>query len=249
MHRFYIAPEKWNPDRLVLTNGEAHHARDVLRLKPGAMAVLFNGRGREIKAEVIDSSPNELRFRKLTETETPPLRCRITLGQAIPKGKNMDLIVQKAVEIGVAEICPLMSQRTVVDLDPDSAAQKQAKWQQIAIEAAKQCGQNWLPQVRLPQTPKQFFSDIRSLTSDLRLIGSLQPDAQHLKEILTRYSEDHGQRPSSVLMMVGPEGDFTPAELSLAKAHGCLPITLGPIILRVETAAIYCLSVLSYELF
>ena len=83
---------------------------------------------------------------------------------------------------------------------------------------------------------------------DLRLIGSLQPDAQHLKKILADYSSEHQHRPQSVLMLIGPEGDFTPAELALARRHGCQPITLGPIILRVETAAIYCLSVLSYEL-
>ena len=275
MHRFYIAPETWNAADLVLTDGEAHHARDVLRLKPGSTAVLFNGRGREIKAELVDAKPNELRFRKLTETESPPLRCRITLGQAIPKGKNMDLIVQKAVELGVAGICPILSQRTVVDLEPEAAAQKQSKWQQVAIEAAKQCGQNWLPEVRQPQTLKDFFSassvaavypsrrsfaeadDRRtnspdeplSIQSDLRLIGSLQPGALHLKEILAQYSEEHGDRPANVLMMIGPEGDFPPAELSLARSQGCQPITLGPIILRVETAAIYCLSVLSYELF
>ena len=83
---------------------------------------------------------------------------------------------------------------------------------------------------------------------DLRLIGSLQPDAQHLKKILANYSSEHQHRPQSVLMLIGPEGDFTPAELALARRHGCQPITLGPIILRVETAAIYCLSVLSYEL-
>ncbi len=83
---------------------------------------------------------------------------------------------------------------------------------------------------------------------DLRLIGSLQPDAQHLKKILETYSTEHGDRPRNVLMLVGPEGDFTPAELALARRHGCQPITLGPIILRVETAAVYCLSVLSYEL-
>ena len=274
MHRFYIAPEQWNPDHLILMGGELHHARDVLRLKQGDKAVLFNGRGREIKAELIEVSPNELRFRKLTETETPPLKCRITLAQAIPKGKNMDLIVQKAVEIGVAEICPLLSQRTVVDLDHEAAAQKQAKWQQIAIEAAKQCGQNWLPSISPPQTIRNFFNDAvavvvptteskvvsstdapgrrltqSALQSDLRLIGSLQPDARHLKEILHQFREENSRQPASVLMMVGPEGDFTPAELSLAKSHGCLPITLGPIILRVETAALYCLSVLSYELF
>src|SRR6266446_6614865 len=221
MHRFYISPENWNSDALSLRDAEAHHARDVLRTKRGDRAVLFNGRGREITAEIVDLSGDEVHFRRLQETETPPFRCRITLGQAVPKGKNMDLIVQKAVEIGAAEIAPLISGRTIVDLDKKEAEQKKAKWQQIAIEAAN---------------------------FDLRLIGSLQPDAIHLKKILGDYTDQHRDRPKSVLMLVGPEGDFTPAELALAKTHGCLPITLGPIILRVETAAIYCLSVLSYEL-
>src|SRR4051794_38869052 len=102
MHRFYIAPENWTPASPVLIEAEAHHARDVLRMKPGDKAVLFNGRGRELTAEAVDVGRNEIRFRKLHETETPPLRCRIILGQAIPKGKNMDLIVQKAVELGAA---------------------------------------------------------------------------------------------------------------------------------------------------
>src|SRR5205809_2768972 len=246
MHRFYIAPENWNRDALVLRDGEAHHARDVLRMKRGDRAVLFNGQGREITAEIVDLAKDEIQLRKLTESETPPLRCRITLGQAVPKGKNMDLIVQKAVEIGAAEIAPLISERTIVDLDKKEAEQKKAKWQQIAIEAAKQCGQNWLPQVNAPRKLKDFFSDAGNF--DLRLIGSLQPDAIHFKKILGDYTDQHRDRPKSVLMLVGPEGDFTPAELALAKTHGCLPITLGPIILRVETAAIYCLSVLSYEL-
>ncbi len=264
MHRFYITPEDWNPDALILRNAEAHHARDVLRMKRGERAVLFNGRGREITAEIVDLAKGEVRLRKLHEAQTPPLRCRITLGQAIPKGKNMELIVQKAVEIGAAEIVPLISERTIVDLNKRQAEQKQNRWQQVAIEAAKQCGQNWLPEVHTPRKLKEFFSSVEAGVSpashlvsqptrlppqfDLRLIGSLQPDAIHLKKILAHYTEQHRDRPRSVLMLVGPEGDFTPAELGLAKSHACLPITLGPIILRVETAAIYCLSVLSYEL-
>ena len=246
MHRFYVSPENWNPDALVLSGSEAHHARDVLRTKNGEKLVLFNGLGHEITAEIVDSSGDEILLRKLHEGETPPLRCRIILGQAIPKGKNMELIVQKAVEIGAAEIAPIISDRTIVQVDLESAAQKQAKWQQIAIEAAKQCGQNWLPRVHLPRRLDDFFAT--SATFDLRLIGSLQPDAQHLKEILADYSSEYRHLPESVLILIGPEGDFTPAELALARRHGCRPITLGPIILRVETAAIYCLSVLSYEL-
>ena len=246
MHRFYLAPENWNPDALVLSDSEAHHCRNVLRLDDGDKVVLFDGRGRELTGEITSSNSSEIRLRKLHEAQTPSFRCQITLGQAIPKGKNMDLIVQKAVEIGAAEIAPIISDRTVVRLDDESAASKQSKWQTVAIEAAKQCGQNWLPRVHVPQTMSQFFQHARRF--DLQLIGSLQSDAVHLKKILAEYSAEHDDRPASVLMLVGPEGDFTPAELSLARSYGCRPITLGPIVLRVETASIYCLSILSYEL-
>jgi len=248
MHRFYIAPETWNSVAPMLSGSEAHHAREVLRMKAGEKLVLFNGQGREITAEIVDLCGAEIRLRKLHEAETPPLQCRIVLGQAIPKGKNMELIVQKAVEIGAAEIAPIISDRTIVQVDSESATQKQSKWRQIAIEAAKQSGQNWLPRVHTPRKLAELFSMASEESFDLRLIGSLQPDAQHLKKILADYSREHEHRPRSVLMLIGPEGDFTPAELSLARRHGCQPITLGPIILRVETAAIYCLSILSYEL-
>jgi 16S rRNA (uracil1498-N3)-methyltransferase len=247
MHRFYVSPENWDSCAIALRGSEAHHARDVLRLKTGEKVVLFNGRGRELTAEIANFAGDEILLRKLHQAETPPLRCQIVLGQAIPKGKNMELIVQKAVEIGAAEIAPIISDRTIVQVDSESAAQKQSRWQQIAIEAAKQCGQNWLPRVHAPKKLAEFFSASEQ-PFDLRLVGSLQPDARNLKEILERYLSQQTDRPRSVLMLVGPEGDFTPAELALARRHGCEPITLGPIILRVETAAIYCLSILSYEL-
>lgn len=272
MHRFYLPPNDWSS--ATLTGAEAHHARSVLRLAADDRAVVFDGHGREATVTIETSAPDGVRFRIVSETVSAPLRCRIVLAQAIPKGKNMDLIVQKAVEIGAAEIFPLLSARTVVQLDPESAAQKQAKWQQVAIEAAKQCGQNWLPQVHTALTPEDFFRAVEAgvspadpgaspaahpagpvtphgerprrapLQFDLRLIGSLQPGARHLKELLA----EQPARPGSVLMAIGPEGDFTPAEIALARTHGCAPLTLGPIILRVETAAIYCLSILSYEL-
>ncbi|PYJ78274.1 MAG: hypothetical protein DME69_08970 [Verrucomicrobia bacterium] len=96
MHRFYISPENWNHDALALTGSEAHHARDVLRMKRGEKLVLFNGRGREITAEILDLSGDEIRLRRLHEAKTPPVRCRIILGQAIPKGKKMESIVHRS---------------------------------------------------------------------------------------------------------------------------------------------------------
>src|SRR5262249_46867517 len=204
MHRFYIAPENWNTDALVLRDSEVHHARDVLRLEPGERVVAFNGRGHEVTAEIKKLTSEEIQLRKLNEARVPPLRCQITLAQAIPKRKNMDLIVQKAVELGAAEIAPIVSDRTIVHLENKEAARKQAKWQQVAIEAAKQCGQNWLPTVRKPRKLADFFDAGASL--QLRLIGSLQSDATHLKTVLAEYEREHQARPTSVLMCIGPEG-------------------------------------------
>jgi len=246
MHRFYISPDSWNLDRLVLDEAETHHAIDVLRIQPGERAVVFNGLGVEATVEVSAVTKRSLELKRLQHAKTPPLACRITLGQAIPKGKNMDLIVQKATELGAATIVPLLSERTVVQVDSEDSARKQEKWQAVAVEAAKQCGQNWLPAVHAAVTPKEFFQT--GPRFDLMLIASLQPDARHFKEVLAEHLAIVGKKPANVLVLVGPEGDFTPAELGLAKSSGCRPITLGPIVLRTETAALYCLSILSYEL-
>ncbi len=252
MHRFYIPPAAWNLDALALDGAESHHALNVLRLTPGEKVVVFNGQGTEVTTQIADvSTKREVRLIPLHKAKTPPLPCRLTLAQAIPKGKNMDLIVQKATELGAAEIAPLLSERTIARLDEgESAAAKQSKWQATVIEAAKQCGQNWLPTVAVPRTPKDFFASVGRGAFDLMLIASLQHDSKHLRSLLEEHAAGHptGGKPASALILVGPEGDFTPAEIGLAKSAGCRPMTLGPIVLRTETAAIYCLSVLSYEL-
>ena len=242
MHRFYIPPHAWRVDRLRLDAAEAHHALDVLRLGAGDRLTVFNGRGEEATAEIARAGKGSLELRTLSKAKTPPLGCAITLGQAIPKGKNMDLIIEKATELGAAAIQPLLSERTIAQYEPGEAARKVEKWQRVAIEASKQCGQNWVPAIEKPLTPKELFHSPPRF--DLLLIASLQPDSRPLKSVLA----DAGAHPRSVLVLIGPEGDFTPAEVGLAKSQGCRPITLGPIILRTETAAIYCLSVLSHEL-
>jgi 16S rRNA (uracil1498-N3)-methyltransferase len=158
----------------------------------------------------------------------------------------MDSIVRKATEIGVSLIIPLESERTQVHRDGDRSERKIEKWQTAALEAAKQCGNPWLPEIG-PVTPASAF--IASAKGyDLKLIASLLPGAKGLKSVLEQFRAAHGRTPANVLWLVGPEGDFTQAEMSLSRASGFEPITLGPLVLRCETAAVYALSVLSYEL-
>lgn len=243
MPRFYIAPRAWKPERLELDAAESHHAVDVLRMKAGDRATVFNGEGAEAEVEIVKPGRQRVELRCVSVQKSPALRCRITLGQAVPKGKHMDLIIEKATELGVAEIQPLLSERTIVRGTEGEHQRKQDKWRRVAVEACKQCGQNFLPRVAVPCTPKAFFD--RQQRFDLMLIASLQADAKPPKGVMADFGT---KRPGSVLILIGPEGDFTPAEVALAKGAGCRPITLGPIILRTETAAIYCLSVLNYEL-
>jgi 16S rRNA (uracil1498-N3)-methyltransferase len=249
IHRFYIPPSQWNPDHLVLDESESHHCVDVLRLRQGDRVVAFNGCGTEVTAEITLLSKREVGLHPLLTHTSPRPAAQVTLAQAIPKGKNMDLVIQKAAELGAAEIVPLISERTVVRLAAGEAADKQEKWQRIAIEACKQCGQNHLPQVQPPLPLDRFFA--RRPSHDLLLIAAIEPGARRLKELLTEWGALHPgkDRPASVLVLIGPEGDFTPSEVGLAKSHGCLPLSLGPIILRTETAAIYTLSTLAHELF
>ncbi len=245
-HRFYIDPPAWNLQALTLEGAEAHHCLHVLRLGTGSKVVVFNGKGEEANAEITGTEGGQVRLKALFSGKSNPLRCRITLAQAIPKGRNMELIVQKATELGVTKIVPLISERTVVQIDSKEGEVKRDKWKQVVIEAAKQCGQNWIPEVTLPVSAKTFLKDLDRY--DASLIASLQGDSRSFKLVLSDLVSQLGRPLSSVLMLIGPEGDFTPAEISNAKSEGCIPVSLGPIVLRTETAAIYSLSVLAYEL-
>jgi 16S rRNA (uracil1498-N3)-methyltransferase len=242
MHRFYLPPNDWNATPPMLSEGESHHVLNVLRFGPGDHVTVFDGEGDEARADIVAVDGAKIQLRIGPKAGSQPLACAITLAQAIPKGKHMDLIVQKATELGAARVAPLFSDRTIIQLDVKDAEKKRDRWREIAIEACKQCGQNRAPEISVPRSPKAFFE--KQEPSELMLIASLQPDARRIKSVLAEYPA-----PRSVCVLVGPEGDFTPAELALAKSKGCRPITLGPIILRAETAALYCLSVLAHELF
>lgn len=246
MHRFHLPADRW--ESATLDPKESHHCLHVLRLAAGDRVTVFDGRGRESMATIAATTGGNVTLKLASSSTTPLPSCAITLGQAVPKGKNMDLIVQKAVELGAARIAPLLSDRTVIQLDSGDSAKKQEKWQATVVEACKQCGQNHVPEVVPPMAPRDFFQ-LPPTKNSLLLIASLQPDARPIKTVLKEYNETHGSLPRDVTVLVGPEGDFTPAEIALAKSHGYQPVTLGPIILRTETAALYCLSVLAHELF
>ena len=250
MHRFYIPAPEWNPESLVLTGDESRHCAEVLRCRVGDSVTVFNGQGAEAATTITELTREKVLLAPAPVTRSQPLPAAITLGQAIPKGKNMDLVIQKATELGAAAIVPIVSERTIVRIEKKDAEAKREKWQRGVIEACKQCGQNWLPDVAEPQKLDQYLTPATIAEFDLAVIASLQPGSQPLQDVLKEYREvsDSDALPAKVLVLVGPEGDYTPAETSLATAAGCRPLSLGPIVLRVETASIYCLSILAYEL-
>lgn len=244
--RAYCLPDEREPREIRLSAEESHHLVVVNRARTGDTVVAFNGRGTEWVCALADARKNAAILAVRLTQQARPLPYAITLGQALPKGGSMDAIVRKATELGAARIVPLESERTQVHLEGDRSDKKTEKWQVAALEAAKQCGNPWLPEILPVQSASSFMASAQGY--DLKLIASLHPGAQALKPVLTAYTATQGHRPKKVVWLVGPEGDFTPAEMSLATSAGFLPITLGSLVLRCETAAIYALSVLSHEL-
>jgi 16S rRNA (uracil1498-N3)-methyltransferase len=244
--RVFFSPPSREPAEIVLDETEAHHLVSVNRAREGDTVVVFDGAGHEWICELAAIGKRDARLKVRFPQQIKPLPYAVTLGQALPKGKYMDAIVRKATEIGVAGIVPLVSERTEVQLEADREENKLEKWRAAAIEAAKQCGNAFLPEIQAVQRAATFMEATKGY--DLKLIASLQPGAKSLKTVLNRFREEKGRSPQNVLWLVGPEGDFTPAEMSISKNAGFEPITLGPLVLRCETAAVYALSILSYEL-
>ena len=246
MHRFYLPPTAVQGDSLRLDGREAHHALHVLRLKRGELVTVLDGVGSEFLCAVENSSRTAITLSVSLKNFVPPPPCSITLLQAVPKGKIIESIIQKAVELGARGVVPLLTGHVLTRLDGRGAADKRAKWQQVAIEAIKQCGAAWLPEIETPTTLEEFLG--RGQKFDLSLVGSLQKERHHPRECLNGFRAEHGRLPQTVGVWIGPEGDFTAEELKNIQASGALPISLGRLVLRVETAAIYCLSILHYEL-
>ena len=244
--RVFCQPETLDPVEIRLNQPESHHLVQVCRARTGDTVVAFDGRGNEWVCKLADSPKSGSVLKVTQHLRQKPLPYSIALGQALPKGKTMDSIVRKATEIGARQIIPLESERTEVHIDEDREEHKKEKWFATAIEAAKQCGNPFLPEVLPVQRAAAFIENAKGY--DLKLIASLHPGAVSLRKVLAEYRQENGRMPSNVLWLIGPEGDFTPAEISLSQNFGFRPIGLGPLVLRCETAAIVALSILSYEL-
>jgi 16S rRNA (uracil1498-N3)-methyltransferase len=246
MHRFYLPREHGHDSVLTLTGREAHHGLHVVRVRPGEQVGVLDGEGHRYLCEVENTAKDAIQLKVMEKSFVEPFPYRITLVQAIPKGKVFDAIVQKATELGVFRIVPLLTERVVTQLDAGKSEGKAGHWRTVAIEAIKQCGSPWLPQVEAPISVGDLVA--RAESFDLSFVASLQSDSRHPREWLEAYQQKQQRKPASLCVWVGPEGDFTPGEIDAAKSTGVLPVTLGPLVLRSETAAIYCLSVLNYEL-
>ncbi len=246
MHRFYLPPDQIATPELTLAERESHHAVNVLRLCEGERVAVMDGAGNECLCELVAADKKAVRLVVKKRIEHDSLPYQITLLQAMTKAKSMDFIVQKATELCVHRIIPLSAERSVAQVDPGDAGAKVDKWRTISIDSIKQCGCPWLPEIQEPVTPREYMG--RNEASDLSLIASLRADACHPREHVEGFMAVNYRAPLAISIWVGPEGDFTPAESNKIYSNGALPITLGRVVLRSETAAVYCLSVLNYEL-
>jgi 16S rRNA (uracil1498-N3)-methyltransferase len=241
MKRYY-APSL---DSGVLDAEQSHHCAQVMRQNVGDHFGVFDGHGHEAKARITEIAKDAVKFTVLAKAASPRTAHPVWLAQALTKAKSMDMIIEKATELGVSELVPLQSDHSVAHVDDEKADAKVEKWKKLTIEAAKQCGQNWLPVVRTPQAPKDFVNALPK--GAVKLIASLQAEAKPLKTVL-REQLPAIKPGTPIVVMIGPEGDFTPAEIGAARAAGFLPVSLGKIILRAETAAFFVLSSIAYEL-
>ena len=235
---FHLPAAEWLGSAVELRGEEAKHCLQVTRHRVGDVVVLFDGAGRKAEARIESAAAGVVGLVLLNESRTPRPDCEITLLQALVKGDTMEWIIEKAVELGVRRILPVITQRSIVRLNAAEAAKKQAKWQRVALEACKQCGQTWLPEVGLPGGLEAACGQ---LAVDLKVMASLQPGARGLQAIRQGHA-------GSAALAIGPEGDFTESEYAVLAAAGFQPWSLGSLILRSETAAVCALSILGYEL-
>lgn len=229
MHRFTIAPERLDGDRVTFDRDETRHLARVLRLIPGDVVLAADGAGREftVRVEALgEEAIGTVLGTAIRAVESP---LAVTLLQGVPKGDKMETIVRACTELGVARVTPVLAERTIVRLEPSRWRERARRWQRVAREAAKQCGRAVVPDVDVPGT----LTDALAAThGDLGLClweGATTPVADALDALATP--------PRTLTVLVGPEGGLARSEVDAARARGFAVVGVGPRTLRTETAA------------
>ena len=234
-NRLFIDGDIRSGERLWLSGDAAHYVGRVLRLRPDSKLIVFDGRGGEYAATVVAIRKRQVLISigdKSEPVAESPLG--IHLLQSVSRGDRMDLVVQKATELGVRRISPVLSEFSVVRLDPDRAQKKMAHWARVAQSACEQCGRNKVPQIDQPVEFRNWLGD--NLSSDAtRLL---------LKPLATESLARLARPASEVQLLIGPEGGFSDNEISAATGAGFVAVSIGPRILRTETAALAAISIL-----
>jgi 16S rRNA (uracil1498-N3)-methyltransferase len=244
MHHFFITPGQINKNEIIITGNDVRHIKNVLRLVPGDEISISDGINPSIYQGVITDINNDIINCEIITAQQAinELPAKISLFQALPKADKMELIIQKAVELGVYEIIPFTAARSIVRLDEKKAYVKTKRWQTISEAAAKQSHRHTIPSVR------EIISFAEAITAaanmDIRIIPyEKAEDITNTKNIIA--SIKAGQE---VAVFIGPEGGFTPQEIDFAVRSGIKPVSMGKRILRTETAALVILSWIMYQL-
>lgn len=243
MPRFFIKPQDIVGDTIKITGEDFDHIKKVLRLKPNDKVTVNDRSGTDYEVLIENFESDFVKTRLLSSLKNnsePPIN--VTLYQGVPKSDKMDLIIQKSVELGVREIVPVITHRTIVKFDGQKDVKKKLeRWNRIALEASKQSERGFVPNVR---EPVSFLDAIKCVkTCDL---GIIPYEKEKEKGIMTLLKDN--KEAKSIAFFVGPEGGFTDEEIINAMENGLKSVTLGPRILRTETAGIAVLSILMYEL-
>jgi 16S rRNA (uracil1498-N3)-methyltransferase len=242
MHRFYSPTQNILSDTITLSDlKQIHHIKDVLRLKAKSELVIFDDQKNEYLASIAKIQAQKIVL-KIKRKITPPVisTLKISVACAIPKKSRMDEIVDKLTQVGVERIIPLETERVIVKIARQKRAARIERWKRIALNACLQSQRKELPFMESIKGIGEVLAD--SAHYDLKLLFTLQGKRRALREIL---SESH---PQNILVLIGPEGDFTEKEVILAERYGCLPVSLGNLVLRVDTACVAVVSMLNYAL-
>ena len=240
MARFYVPQPQVEKGMLRMEGEEVKHIRKVLRLRAGDEIVVFDGSGKEFEGTIVEEGLSSVVIK--VQNVASPKRdspVEVTLAQSLLKGEKMDYLVQKATELGVKEIIPFISSRSVPLLDKSGRLKRHHRWERIAIEASKQCGRGVIPEIESLQDYSEMLQKVSPNT--LRLI-LWEREGTKLKGILERSKER-----KKIFFVIGPEGGFSQEEVEQAERAGFIPVTLGKRILRAETASLCFLSILQYE--